>query len=114
MWKQVMDAREMTEALKKDTDELRRIELFERDKRAVEKQKEWIFPKEDHELQQGAVYQPVFVRCTCINQEQCVPNRNPLETNASVCMCFEDVTRGLIWPCYPSNAWTVKVSLYHF
>uniref|UniRef100_A0A1I7XA06 Acid-sensing ion channel 1 n=1 Tax=Heterorhabditis bacteriophora TaxID=37862 RepID=A0A1I7XA06_HETBA len=28
--------------------------------------------------------------------------------NASVCMCFEDVTRGLIWPCYPTTVWTVK------
>uniref|UniRef100_A0A0K0D4Y5 Neur_chan_LBD domain-containing protein n=1 Tax=Angiostrongylus cantonensis TaxID=6313 RepID=A0A0K0D4Y5_ANGCA len=27
---------------------------------------------------------------------------------ASVCMCFEDVTKGLIWPCYPTNVWTVK------
>ncbi|KJH52754.1 hypothetical protein DICVIV_01098 [Dictyocaulus viviparus] len=23
-------------------------------------------------------------------------------------MCFEDVTKGLIWPCYPTNVWTVK------
>ena len=72
--------------------------------------KELLFPIEEHELRKGAVYQPVFVRCTCINREQCVPNRNPLETNASVCMCFEDITRGLIWPCYPTNAWTVKVA----
>ncbi|RCN31203.1 degenerin [Ancylostoma caninum] len=65
------------------------------------------FPIDEHELQ-GAVYQPVFVRCTCLNTEQCVPNRNPLEVNASVCMCFEDVTKGIIWPCYPTTVWTVK------
>ncbi|KAK6046002.1 hypothetical protein COOONC_16492 [Cooperia oncophora] len=28
--------------------------------------------------------------------EQCVPNRNPLEVNASVCMCFEEVTREML------------------
>ncbi|VDM76477.1 unnamed protein product [Strongylus vulgaris] len=47
-------------------------------------------------------------KCTCLNTEQCVPNRNPLEVNASVCMCFEDVTKGIIWPCYPTSVWAVK------
>ncbi|CAI5448011.1 unnamed protein product [Caenorhabditis angaria] len=66
-----------------------------------------VFPIDDDELE-GAEYQPVFVRCTCMNSEQCVPNRNPLETQASICMCFEDVTHGHIWPCYPTSVWNVK------
>ncbi|VDL74091.1 unnamed protein product [Nippostrongylus brasiliensis] len=74
-WERVINAKQMTEALRNDYD---------------------------------TVDLPVFVRCTCLNTEQCVPNRNPLEVNASVCMCFEDVTRGLIWPCYPTSVWAVK------
>ncbi|CAD6196852.1 unnamed protein product [Caenorhabditis auriculariae] len=95
-WERVINARNMREQLRKDGSsdggDLKKINVRKR-----------------HDGDEtGAEYQPVFVRCTCMNTEQCVPNRNPLETNASVCMCFEDVTRGLIWPCYPTTAWTVK------
>ncbi|WKY07904.1 hypothetical protein Q1695_007417 [Nippostrongylus brasiliensis] len=99
-WERVINAKQMTEALRNDYDTVDLVEL--RRKRSPLN-----FPIDEHELQ-GAVYQPVFVRCTCLNTEQCVPNRNPLEVNASVCMCFEDVTRGLIWPCYPTSVWAVK------
>ncbi|PAV87514.1 hypothetical protein WR25_07188 [Diploscapter pachys] len=105
IWEQVINAREMNDRIKygesgnlfgageEDTLDLRR-------KREME-----VMENAENE---GADYQPVFVRCTCLNAEQCVPNRNPLEVNASVCMCFEDVTKGNIWPCYPTSAWTVK------
>ncbi|TMS39408.1 hypothetical protein L596_005936 [Steinernema carpocapsae] len=56
------------------------------------------------------LYQPVFVRCVCNSpDDQCVPQRNPLETNATVCMCFEDANKGDIWPCYPTSVWKEKV-----
>ncbi|VDM75090.1 unnamed protein product [Strongylus vulgaris] len=100
-WERVINARQMNEMLRQD--DLLSVDL--RQKRSPLN-----FPIDEHELQ-GAVYQPVFVRCTCLNTEQCVPNRNPLEVNASVCMCFEDVTKGIIWPCYPTSVWTVKLSL---
>ncbi|CAI4227111.1 unnamed protein product [Auanema sp. JU1783] len=95
IWERVINAREMNEALREDPI---RKEIGKRELK---------FPISEYDLQ-GAVYQPVFVRCTCISTEQCVPNRNPLEVNASVCMCFEDITHGSIWPCYPTAAWTVK------
>ncbi|VDM58254.1 unnamed protein product [Angiostrongylus costaricensis] len=108
-WERVINAREMNEILRKGNEGTLPLDLRQNlagslcfRERAVLN-----FPIEEHELQ-GAVYQPVFVRCTCLNTEQCVPNRNPLEWRASVCMCFEDVTKGLIWPCYPTNVWTVK------
>lgn len=98
-WERVINAKQMNEMLRKDYDTVI-TDLRQR-------RSPLNFPIDEHELQ-GAVYQPVFVRCTCLNTEQCVPNRNPLEVNASICMCFEDVTRGLIWPCYPTGVWTVK------
>lgn len=53
------------------------------------------------------LYQPILVRCTCaLTDKQCVPQRNPLQVNTSVCMCFEDINSGDIWPCYPSTAWS--------
>ncbi|VDN22383.1 unnamed protein product [Cylicostephanus goldi] len=99
-WERVINAREMNEMLKQDQGLMNKVDL--RHKRTPLN-----FPIDEHDLK-GAVYQPVFVRCTCLNTEQCVPNRNPLEVNASVCMCFEDVTKGIIWPCYPTSVWTVK------
>ncbi|CAJ0918184.1 unnamed protein product, partial [Mesorhabditis belari] len=55
-----------------------------------------------------AEFQPIFVRCTCNNpNDRCVPNRNE-EANTQVCLCFEDVSTGYIWPCYPTTEWTVK------
>ena len=56
------------------------------------------------------LYQPVYVRCVCnLPDDQCVPQLNPLETNTSICMCFEDSTTGDIWPCYPTSVWEEKV-----
>ncbi|CAB3406765.1 unnamed protein product [Caenorhabditis bovis] len=102
-WERVINARMMSESLRKDGIDV--INL--RKKRGGKDKNELAFPIDEEELE-GAEYQPVFVRCTCMNMEQCVPNRNPLEVNSSICMCFEDVTRGLIWPCYPTTVWTVK------
>ncbi|KAK5973646.1 hypothetical protein GCK32_009363 [Trichostrongylus colubriformis] len=99
-WERVINAKEMNEMLRKDEDVITAADL--RQKRSP------LHPSIDDRDVKGAVYQPIFVRCTCLNMEQCVPNRNPLEVNASVCMCFEDVTRGLIWPCYPTTAWSVR------
>uniref|UniRef100_A0A914S6J8 Uncharacterized protein n=1 Tax=Parascaris equorum TaxID=6256 RepID=A0A914S6J8_PAREQ len=54
-------------------------------------------------------YAPVFVRCTCLHVDtQCVPQRNPLKRNTTVCICFEDVSTGNIWPCYPTAIWAEK------
>ncbi|KAH7729934.1 Protein UNC-8 [Aphelenchoides avenae] len=54
-------------------------------------------------------YQAVYVRCVCnLPDEQCVPQRNPLESNASVCICYEDAKTGDIWPCYPTTVWSEK------
>uniref|UniRef100_A0A7I4YLX0 Amiloride-sensitive sodium channel n=2 Tax=Haemonchus contortus TaxID=6289 RepID=A0A7I4YLX0_HAECO len=97
-WEKVINAKEMNEMLREDERIL---------SAADQRWKRSSSPADDNEIK-GAVYQPIFVRCSCLNVEQCVPNRNPLEVNASVCMCFEDVTRGLIWPCYPTSEWSVK------
>ncbi|KHN72086.1 Degenerin unc-8 [Toxocara canis] len=57
----------------------------------------------------GVKYAPVFVRCSCLHADtQCIPQRNPLQRNATVCICFEDVNTGNIWPCYPTTIWTEK------
>uniref|UniRef100_A0A915ADX1 Degenerin del-1 n=1 Tax=Parascaris univalens TaxID=6257 RepID=A0A915ADX1_PARUN len=57
----------------------------------------------------GVEYAPVFVRCTCLHVDtQCVPQRNPLKRNTTVCICFEDVSTGNIWPCYPTAIWAEK------
>ncbi|MCP9265908.1 Degenerin unc-8 [Dirofilaria immitis] len=54
-------------------------------------------------------YVPVFVRCNCVqSHDNCVPQRNPLLRNATVCICFEDINTGNIWPCYPIIMWTEK------
>uniref|UniRef100_A0A7E4WB71 Degenerin n=1 Tax=Panagrellus redivivus TaxID=6233 RepID=A0A7E4WB71_PANRE len=59
------------------------------------------------------MYEPVYVRCVCnLPDDQCVPQRNPLTKNTSVCMCFEDATTGDIWPCYPTTVWNEK-TCYH-
>uniref|UniRef100_A0AC34QKP1 Uncharacterized protein n=1 Tax=Panagrolaimus sp. JU765 TaxID=591449 RepID=A0AC34QKP1_9BILA len=61
----------------------------------------------------NVIYQPVYVRCVCnLPDDQCVPSRNPLQTNSSICMCFEDGTTGDIWPCYPTSVWQEK-TCYH-
>ncbi|KAL3982343.1 degenerin family protein [Acanthocheilonema viteae] len=54
-------------------------------------------------------YAPVFVRCNCMQSyDHCVPQRNPLLRNTTVCICFEDINTGNIWPCYPTVTWTEK------
>ncbi len=53
------------------------------------------------------LYTPILVRCKCLDPlDKCVPVRNPLERDATVCMCFEDSLSGNIWPCYPAKVWT--------
>ncbi|KAF8374675.1 unc-8, partial [Pristionchus pacificus] len=56
-----------------------------------------------------AEYHAVFAKCTCMPEsDQCVPNRNPLQVNATVCVCFEDSTTGDVWPCYASALWSSR------
>uniref|UniRef100_A0A8R1HYA8 Degenerin n=1 Tax=Caenorhabditis japonica TaxID=281687 RepID=A0A8R1HYA8_CAEJA len=102
-WERVINARMMSDSMKPGE----KLEAINVRKKRTRYRGELVFPIDEEDME-GAEYQPVFVKCTCMNMEQCVPNRNPLEVNASICMCFEDVTRGLIWPCYPTTVWTVK------
>ncbi|CAD5218834.1 unnamed protein product [Bursaphelenchus okinawaensis] len=63
--------------------------------------------KRENELQ--VIYQPVFVQCVCNSpNDQCVPQRNPLNTNTTTCICYEDAKTGDIWPCYPAAVWSPK------
>uniref|UniRef100_A0A0N5B7F1 Degenerin unc-8 n=1 Tax=Strongyloides papillosus TaxID=174720 RepID=A0A0N5B7F1_STREA len=59
------------------------------------------------------LYNPVYVRCVCNTPEdQCVPQRNPLDVNTTVCLCYEEANTGDIWPCYPTAVWAQK-TCYH-
>ncbi|GMT24411.1 hypothetical protein PFISCL1PPCAC_15708, partial [Pristionchus fissidentatus] len=56
-----------------------------------------------------ADYHAVFAKCSCMaDTDQCVPNRNPLQVNATVCVCFEDASTGDVWPCYASAVWSSR------
>ncbi|KAI6224444.1 Na+ channel, amiloride-sensitive family and Degenerin family-containing protein [Aphelenchoides fujianensis] len=58
-------------------------------------------------------YQPVYVKCVCNSpDDQCVPQRNPLETNISICICYEDAQTGDVWPCYPAAVWSAKTCMH--
>uniref|UniRef100_A0AC35TYL5 Degenerin unc-8 n=1 Tax=Rhabditophanes sp. KR3021 TaxID=114890 RepID=A0AC35TYL5_9BILA len=60
-----------------------------------------------------AQFHVVYVRCVCNSpEEQCVPQRNPLDVNTTVCLCYEESVTGDIWPCYPSSVWKEK-TCYH-
>ncbi|PIO72179.1 hypothetical protein TELCIR_05900 [Teladorsagia circumcincta] len=75
-WERVINAKEMNEMRRKDEqEEVAAVDL--RQKRTPVN-----FPMDERDIK-GAVYQPIFVRCTCLNMEQCVPNRNPLEVHLS-------------------------------
>lgn len=54
-----------------------------------------------------------------------MPQRNPLETNFSICICYEDAQtvsslirafnlfyKGDAWPCYPATTYSAKTCLY--
>ncbi|KAI6170998.1 Na+ channel, amiloride-sensitive family and Degenerin family-containing protein [Aphelenchoides bicaudatus] len=58
------------------------------------------------------VYQPVYVKCACMSDDKCVPQRNPLETNFTICICYEDAQTGDAWPCYPATAFSAKTCMY--
>lgn len=34
------------------------------------------------------------------------------KVNATVCICFEDLNTGNIWPCYPTMVWAEKVGKF--